>query len=128
MASTARPPTAPSVASTTPLARTRSRSASRSRPGSRAASRGTSPLRASAAAPPSFDAPKATPMSAPSDTVLGEDVDLYPPPSSLKNAHCASLTSYKRSHAASLSDPAAFWGAIADEFTWKKKWDAEFTR
>lgn len=121
----ARPPVAPGAAPTPPT-RTRSRSASRSRPNSRPASRGASPLRAPVA--DARDAVKAAAVAAPDDAVLGEDADLYPPPASLRDAHVNSLEDYRQLHAQSLADPAAFWGKIADEFTWKKKWDAEFTR
>lgn len=33
------------------------------------------------------------------------------------------LEHYQRDYAKSVSDPEGFWGAIAEQFTWKKKWD-----
>lgn len=35
-----------------------------------------------------------------------------------------SFEEYKEKYALSVSDPAAFWGEIAEEFQWIKKWDS----
>ncbi len=34
-----------------------------------------------------------------------------------------SFEEYKAEYNQSIEDPAGFWGKIADEFTWRKKWD-----
>ena len=34
-----------------------------------------------------------------------------------------SLQEYKDTYHKSISDPDAFWGEVANHFTWKKKWD-----
>ena len=67
-------------------------------------------------------------MAAPADAPPAPEEEVYPPPPAMAGAHIGSLEDYKRLHAQSLADPAAFWGKLADEFTWKKKWDAEFSR
>ena len=34
-----------------------------------------------------------------------------------------SLAEYRQAYQQSIDDPAAFWGSIAEHFTWRKKWD-----
>src|ERR1700709_1842417 len=34
-----------------------------------------------------------------------------------------SLEQYHSDYKKSIEDPAAFWGAVAEHFSWKKKWD-----
>ena len=48
----------------------------------------------------------------------------YHPPTELSaDAHIGSLEDYRNQHAASFSDPEAFWADIANGFHWYKKWD-----
>ncbi len=37
-----------------------------------------------------------------------------------------SFEEYQEKYALSISNPEVFWGEIADEFQWIKKWDSEF--
>ncbi|KAL6774217.1 ACS1 [Auxenochlorella protothecoides x Auxenochlorella symbiontica] len=54
----------------------------------------------------------------------GEYQTSYDPPKDLQaQAHVKSLDEYKRMYDQSLKDPEAFWGKIAEDFYWKKKWD-----
>lgn len=56
------------------------------------------------------------------------DVD-YPPPAQLaSSAHIPSRNAYDELYAQSLSDPEAFWGKIAEDFFWKKRWRKPFNR
>ena len=34
-----------------------------------------------------------------------------------------SLEAYKEAYTKSVKEPEAFWASIAENFTWKKKWD-----
>ena len=34
-----------------------------------------------------------------------------------------SLAEYRQAYQQSIDDPSAFWGSIAEHFTWRKKWD-----
>ncbi|MBU3743036.1 MAG: acetate--CoA ligase [Sediminibacterium sp.] len=34
-----------------------------------------------------------------------------------------SLAEYRQAYQQSIDDPSAFWGSIAENFTWRKKWD-----
>lgn len=49
---------------------------------------------------------------------------LFPPPEGLQeHAHVKSQEEYRKLHAASLKDPAGFWGTQAEALlTWRKKW------
>ena len=47
----------------------------------------------------------------------------FPPPSGLKGAYVDSIEQYQKMYDESIRDPDAFWGKIADEFHWEKKWD-----
>ena len=38
-------------------------------------------------------------------------------------AHIKSMDEYKKMYDESISDPDAFWGKVAEDFTWFKKWD-----
>lgn len=42
----------------------------------------------------------------------------------MNNLQIKSFEEYKEKYALSVSDPAAFWGEIAEEFQWIKKWDS----
>src|SRR5258708_23543051 len=35
----------------------------------------------------------------------------------------SNFNDYQETYRKSLQDPEAFWGGIAEEFTWKKKWN-----
>ena len=39
------------------------------------------------------------------------------------NLQIKSFEEYKEKYAKSIEDPAGFWGEIAEEFVWQKKWD-----
>ena len=48
----------------------------------------------------------------------------YSPPASLSQAaHTKSFEQYQSEYAASVENPDAFWGNIAETFHWYKKWD-----
>jgi acetyl-CoA synthetase len=34
-----------------------------------------------------------------------------------------SLAEYREAYQRSIQDPAAFWASVAENFTWRKKWD-----
>ena len=34
-----------------------------------------------------------------------------------------SLDEYKEAYKKSIEDPEAYWGAVAESFYWRKKWD-----
>ncbi|MCK5309587.1 MAG: AMP-binding protein, partial [Thermoplasmata archaeon] len=38
-------------------------------------------------------------------------------------AHIKSMDEYKKMYDESINDPDGFWGKIAEDFTWFKKWD-----
>ena len=49
--------------------------------------------------------------------------NVYPPPVSFsERAHISSLDVYREMYKRSVDDPDAFWGEIAENFYWKKKW------
>ncbi|MCP4119638.1 MAG: acetate--CoA ligase [Desulfobacteraceae bacterium] len=49
---------------------------------------------------------------------------VFPVPDSFrKKAYFKSMDEYKKMWKESVEDPAGFWGKIADEFVWEKKWD-----
>lgn len=41
----------------------------------------------------------------------------------MKSLRIKSFEEYKEKYALSVEDPEAFWGEIAENFTWRKKWD-----
>ena len=51
----------------------------------------------------------------------------YAPPR-WPEAHCSSKKQYDEMYAESLAAPEKFWGRIAEQFYWKKKWEAPFHR
>jgi acetyl-CoA synthetase len=63
------------------------------------------------------------------DTEVGQEGSFgnihqtFPPPSGLKGAYVDSIEQYQKMYDESIKDPDAFWGKIADEFHWEKKWD-----
>ncbi len=49
---------------------------------------------------------------------------IFPPSAELsKRAHIKSIEEYRALYRESLDDPAGFWGRIAEEVTWFRKWD-----
>ncbi len=44
------------------------------------------------------------------------------------DAHCSSKEQYDAMYKESLEAPEQFWGRIASEFHWQKKWEAPFHR
>ncbi len=52
-----------------------------------------------------------------------EDRSIEAPDSFKQNAHINSFEKYKEMWRRSVDDPEAFWGEIADNFWWEKKWD-----
>ena len=48
----------------------------------------------------------------------------YPPPADFaQRAHLTSFARYQEMYDASIADPGAFWGKIAEEFVWRDKWN-----
>jgi acetyl-CoA synthetase len=55
---------------------------------------------------------------------VSQENRLFKPPASFsRKAHIGSMEQYKEMHKRSLDDPNAFWGGIAEELHWFKKWD-----
>jgi len=52
-----------------------------------------------------------------------ENKQFNPPNDFVKNAYIKSLDEYGKMYEQSLKDPETFWGEIANEFQWQKKWD-----
>ncbi len=49
---------------------------------------------------------------------------LFPPPQEFsKSARIGSIEEYKKLYQKSIEDPEGFWGEIAEEFYWEKKWE-----
>jgi acetyl-CoA synthetase len=57
------------------------------------------------------------------ETVLTESRTFPPPPEFKNNAYISSLEQYRALYDESLRDPEGFWGKIAEELFWFKKWD-----
>ena len=59
-----------------------------------------------------------------SATSAPSGADVYQPPSELASrAHIKSFEQYKEMYERSINDPDGFWGDVANEFHWEKKWD-----
>ena len=57
-------------------------------------------------------------------TSMMEETRLFPPPEGFaKQAHIKSREEYQRLYDRSLKDPQGFWGGVASELQWFKKWD-----
>ncbi|MGA1819523.1 MAG: acetate--CoA ligase [Thermoplasmatota archaeon] len=53
-----------------------------------------------------------------------EKTEIYQPPTNVKDmAHIKSLDEYREMYKRSIEDPEGFWGEIAENFHWFKKWD-----
>ncbi|KNC84009.1 acetyl-coenzyme A synthetase [Sphaeroforma arctica JP610] len=51
----------------------------------------------------------------------------YPVPAAMAKAHCNSVEQYDEMMKESLENPGKFWGGIASEFKWNKKWDTDLS-
>lgn len=60
--------------------------------------------------------------------VLEETREFQPPEAFSAKAHIPSRADYDRMYQQSLDDPEGFWGGIADELHWFKKWDTVLNR
>ena len=57
------------------------------------------------------------------DLVVEQNGKYMPPESLSEKAHVKSLEDYQKRYEASIKDPEGFWGEVAEEFHWFKKWD-----
>jgi len=55
--------------------------------------------------------------------VLNETRTFEPAPEFVANAHLKSRDEYDRLYQESIENPEAFWGNVAEEFHWFKRWD-----
>jgi acetyl-CoA synthetase len=62
-------------------------------------------------------------MSSNIQSVLTETRKFPPPPAFVKQAHINSEDQYQRMWQQAKDDPAAFWGELASNLVWHKKWD-----
>ena len=57
-------------------------------------------------------------------TSMMEEKRLFKPPEQLsQDAYIKSLDEYKKIYQESISDPEVFWGELAEQLDWYKKWD-----
>lgn len=56
-------------------------------------------------------------------SMMSEDRVFYPPEELSKNAHIKSLEQYKEIYKRSIEDTEGFWGEMAEQLDWYKKWD-----
>jgi len=55
---------------------------------------------------------------------LLEEKRIFPPPMEFsKKAYIKSLAEYRKIYESSIEDPASFWGDMADQISWFKKWN-----
>jgi len=57
------------------------------------------------------------------DTILDERRTFVPAPEFSRAAHIKSDAEYKKLYARSLDDPEGFWGGVAEELHWFRRWD-----
>jgi acetyl-CoA synthetase len=57
------------------------------------------------------------------DSVLHEDRRFECPPSFSEKAHVKTLEAYEHLYKESVEQPEKFWGRVAEELHWFKKWD-----
>jgi acetyl-CoA synthetase len=62
-------------------------------------------------------------MSQDIDVTMNESRLFAPVQEFIDNAHINSREQYDAMYKESIEEPEAFWGRIAETFTWKKKWD-----
>ena len=53
----------------------------------------------------------------------GKALTIAPPPEFAARAHVSSMEEYQRLYDRSIDDPDGFWGEVAEQFVWQKKWD-----
>lgn len=56
-------------------------------------------------------------------SMMQEKRVFYPPPELSKKAYIKSLDEYKKIYQRSVDDPEGFWGEMAEQLDWFKKWD-----
>jgi len=56
-------------------------------------------------------------------SMMKEDRVFNPPPELSKQAYIKSLDEYKKIYERSIADPEGFWGELAEQLDWYKKWD-----
>lgn len=56
-----------------------------------------------------------------------EDHPIAPREDFVKKAHVRSREQYEAMYKKSIEDPEGFWGEIANQFYWHKKWDVSIT-
>ena len=56
-------------------------------------------------------------------SMMEEKRIFYPPKELSKNAYIKSLDEYKKIYKRSIDDPEGFWGEMAENLDWFKKWD-----
>ena len=57
-------------------------------------------------------------------TSMMEEKRVFNPPEELKrSAYIKNLDEYKRIYQRSIDDPEAFWGELAEQLDWYRKWD-----
>ena len=56
-------------------------------------------------------------------SVLQEGRKFDPPEAFSKAAHIRSVAEYEKMYRASIEDPEGFWGGVAEDLHWFKKWD-----
>ena len=54
---------------------------------------------------------------------MAAEQQAYPVPPRMAGAHCDSAAQYDELYKQSIENPDAFWGEIANQFTWDKKWN-----
>jgi acetyl-CoA synthetase len=57
------------------------------------------------------------------ETTMAEHRVLYPDKDFSKNAYVKSLDEYQETYQRSIKDPVKFWGDLAEQLDWYKKWD-----
>ena len=57
------------------------------------------------------------------DKVMEKNGLYYPPRSFVDKAHINSFEQYQQMYERSISDPDGFWGDMAQDFHWERKWD-----
>lgn len=51
------------------------------------------------------------------------EAQVFPVPPRMAGAYISSQEQYERLYHQSIGDPETFWGKIAEDFYWEKKWD-----
>ena len=56
-------------------------------------------------------------------SMMDEKRVFYPPAELAAQAYIKTMDDYKKMYKESIEDPEAFWGKMAEELDWFKKWD-----